>query len=278
VLIYHYYSTTNHLEQLDPALCRPGRMDVWIEFKNASKFQAEHLFRNFFPSADADPPMPLDLESNLEPLEMPTPSSPTSQPSPLFSDAITGLSNTSSWTGFLSPLSSPTPTGSQSRRSESVCSRRGTKSEMSEIPSAVEEHVTACAHVVPPPSAVHLAELAKQFSSQSRTPMPNTCRFPRCPCLHSSYSDQCVPSLSRKSSNAIFLLLHNNRIRSRGTNSHAGLRAPPQVAPAVPPTSTLATPSLPSQLAAVHMAASPALGVLRSPFNVARFVIFWSLW
>ena len=28
------FATTNHLERLDPALSRPGRMDVWIEFKN----------------------------------------------------------------------------------------------------------------------------------------------------------------------------------------------------------------------------------------------------
>ena len=165
VLIFHYFSTTNHLEQLDPALCRPGRMDVWIEFKNASKFQAENLFRNFFPSADADPPASPDSETDLESLEMPTPSSPaTSQLSSLFSDALSGLSTVSSRSGSLSPLSSPTPAGSQSRRSESVCSRSGAKSETSEISSAVEEHVAACAHVVPPLSAARLAELAKQFA------------------------------------------------------------------------------------------------------------------
>lgn len=164
MLIHHYYSTTNHLEQLDPALCRPGRMDVWIEFKNASKFQAEHLFRNFFPSADADLPTALDSEADLESLEMPTPSSPaTSQLSSLFSDALTGLSTASSRSGSLSPLSSPTP-ASHSRRSESICSRAGTKSEVPEIPSAVEEHVAAVAHVVPPLSAARLAELAKQFA------------------------------------------------------------------------------------------------------------------
>ncbi|KAF5334175.1 hypothetical protein D9758_014820 [Tetrapyrgos nigripes] len=43
------FATTNHLDHLDPALSRPGRMDVWIDFKNASKWQAEALFRNFFP-------------------------------------------------------------------------------------------------------------------------------------------------------------------------------------------------------------------------------------
>jgi chaperone BCS1 len=45
-------STTNHLERLDPALTRPGRMDVWVEFKNASKWQAELLFTNFFSDVD----------------------------------------------------------------------------------------------------------------------------------------------------------------------------------------------------------------------------------
>ncbi|QRW21638.1 mitochondrial chaperone BCS1 [Rhizoctonia solani] len=54
------FATTNHLERLDPALSRPGRMDVWIEFKNATKWQCEQLFNNFFPAASADniPPGP----------------------------------------------------------------------------------------------------------------------------------------------------------------------------------------------------------------------------
>ena len=137
-------------------------MDVWIEFKNASKYQAEHLFRNFFPSADADP-SPTPDSDDIESLEMPAPSSPaTSQLSSLFSDPLTGLSSVSSRSGSLSPLSSPTPPGS--RRSESICSRAGAKSESSEMSSAVEEHVAACAHAVPPLSAARLAQLAKQFA------------------------------------------------------------------------------------------------------------------
>ncbi|KAI9435526.1 BCS1 N terminal-domain-containing protein [Lactarius indigo] len=158
---------TNHLDQLDPALCRPGRMDVWIEFKNASKFQAQHLFRNFFPSSDAEAVANIELETELEPLEMPAPSSPaTSQLSSLFSEALSGLSSASSRSGSLSPLSSPTPVGShsRSRRSESVSSRAGAKSEASELSSAVEEHVAACAHAAPPLSAARLAQLAKQFA------------------------------------------------------------------------------------------------------------------
>lgn len=48
------FATTNHLERLDPALTRPGRMDVWVEFKNASKWQAELLFHNFFTEVDEE--------------------------------------------------------------------------------------------------------------------------------------------------------------------------------------------------------------------------------
>ncbi|KAG5647856.1 hypothetical protein DXG03_007780 [Asterophora parasitica] len=42
------FATTNKYESLDPALCRPGRMDIHIEFKLASKFQARELYRCFY--------------------------------------------------------------------------------------------------------------------------------------------------------------------------------------------------------------------------------------
>ncbi|TRM57613.1 hypothetical protein BD626DRAFT_513986 [Schizophyllum amplum] len=49
------FATTNHVHTLDPALARPGRMDVWVEFKNASRAQAADFFRAFFVSKeDAD--------------------------------------------------------------------------------------------------------------------------------------------------------------------------------------------------------------------------------
>ncbi|EJD48205.1 P-loop containing nucleoside triphosphate hydrolase protein [Auricularia subglabra TFB-10046 SS5] len=47
------FATTNHIERLDPALSRPGRMDVWVNFTNATKWQAEGIFKCFFPSAKA---------------------------------------------------------------------------------------------------------------------------------------------------------------------------------------------------------------------------------
>ncbi|KAG8756830.1 hypothetical protein FRC11_004979 [Ceratobasidium sp. 423] len=42
------FATTNHPERLDPALSRPGRMDVKIEYTHATRWQAEQLFRLFY--------------------------------------------------------------------------------------------------------------------------------------------------------------------------------------------------------------------------------------
>ena len=50
------FATTNHIERLDPALSRPGRMDVWVNFKNATRWQAEGIFKCFFPSKPAATP------------------------------------------------------------------------------------------------------------------------------------------------------------------------------------------------------------------------------
>jgi len=46
------YATTNKYTALDPALCRPGRMDIHVEFKLASKFQAQKLFYSFYLPAE----------------------------------------------------------------------------------------------------------------------------------------------------------------------------------------------------------------------------------
>ncbi|KAJ7698037.1 P-loop containing nucleoside triphosphate hydrolase protein [Mycena rosella] len=48
------YATTNKYSALDPALCRPGRMDIHVEFKLASKYQARRLFTSFYLPADED--------------------------------------------------------------------------------------------------------------------------------------------------------------------------------------------------------------------------------
>lgn len=42
------FATTNNYGVLDPALCRPGRMDEHVEFKLSSRVQAESLYQCFY--------------------------------------------------------------------------------------------------------------------------------------------------------------------------------------------------------------------------------------
>jgi chaperone BCS1 len=42
------FMSTNHPEKLDPALIRPGRVDVRMEFPNADRGQAQQMFLRFF--------------------------------------------------------------------------------------------------------------------------------------------------------------------------------------------------------------------------------------
>jgi len=48
------FATTNRYKALDPALCRPGRMDLHLEFKLASKYQARELFKCFYIPSGCD--------------------------------------------------------------------------------------------------------------------------------------------------------------------------------------------------------------------------------
>jgi chaperone BCS1 len=49
------FATTNRYETLDAALRRPGRMDVHVEFKLASQYQAAQLFKRFYMPDDVTP-------------------------------------------------------------------------------------------------------------------------------------------------------------------------------------------------------------------------------
>ncbi|OCF57802.1 hypothetical protein L486_05267 [Kwoniella mangroviensis CBS 10435] len=59
------FCTTNWKDKIDPALCRPGRCDVWVEFKHATREQARDLFIHFFRARlRSDPHNPVDITSN----------------------------------------------------------------------------------------------------------------------------------------------------------------------------------------------------------------------
>ena len=46
------FATTNRYQSLDPALIRPGRMDIHVEFRLSSQYQAKELYKRFyFPDA-----------------------------------------------------------------------------------------------------------------------------------------------------------------------------------------------------------------------------------
>lgn len=48
------FMTTNHRELLDPALLRPGRVDMQIEFTEATREQKVRMFQRFYPTAEPD--------------------------------------------------------------------------------------------------------------------------------------------------------------------------------------------------------------------------------
>ena len=161
-----FHSTTNHLERLDPALSRPGRMDVWVEFKNASKWQAEALFRNFFPSAEEDEP----TEAELASIVLPSPSSVPLTPSDLASNSDSDAMFTMGSPSLVSSASS-TSISSMTTRESSVRSRTmsevGTPSTPSApkyLPPAVEDEIAEFQHSAPPIDAATLSMLARQFA------------------------------------------------------------------------------------------------------------------
>jgi chaperone BCS1 len=151
--------TTNHLERLDPALSRPGRMDVWIEFRNASKWQAEALFRNFFPSTDEDNVV---LDGDLEGVDLPGPSPSPNSPSPASSNASTLWSMSPSFSSSASDLSS-SPSSPCPPVSVPGPEVFGAKNQ-AYMPPPVEDHIAACQHSAKPLDGAKLAVLAKKFA------------------------------------------------------------------------------------------------------------------
>ncbi|KAK6966527.1 p-loop containing nucleoside triphosphate hydrolase protein [Favolaschia claudopus] len=56
------FATTNHIEQLDPALIRPGRMDVKVQYGLATTEQLEQMFDRFYPY---DPELPSSSKNTI---------------------------------------------------------------------------------------------------------------------------------------------------------------------------------------------------------------------
>lgn len=160
-------STTNHLDRLDPALSRPGRMDVWIEFKNASKWQAELLFKNFFPSADEDN---VELDGDLDGIDLPVPPSPSAASS---SGGSSSLFSMPSYTTSPSDSSISLPATASSTKPNSPSPLRvdipkasveDLRSSSSYLPPSVEEEIAAYKHSSPPLDGATLARLATKFA------------------------------------------------------------------------------------------------------------------
>ncbi|KAF8634293.1 hypothetical protein AX17_004246 [Amanita inopinata Kibby_2008] len=173
------FATTNHLERLDPALSRPGRMDVWVEFKNASKWQAEALFRNFFPSTEDECTEPIDeeeLEREIAELNSSSPSSPSSSGSiwSPFASSSTSCSPVSTPSSSADgSVSAAKPNnvsdGQTGATSTPTPSKKGKDkhfgdSNQAYMPPPVEDHILASQHSAKPLDAVTLSTLANKFA------------------------------------------------------------------------------------------------------------------
>ncbi|KAG6853444.1 hypothetical protein C0991_004369 [Blastosporella zonata] len=163
------FATTNHLDRLDPALSRPGRMDVWIEFKNASKWQAEALFRNFFPTEED---IDIDVEATSPTTSGSAPDSNLgSRPNSTLWSMSPSFSSSSMSSSFCStPLSSPTPSSPAAEAPLLPTSMTATPlpqfgaSNQAYLPPPVEEHILTSQHSAKPLDAMTLGILAKKFA------------------------------------------------------------------------------------------------------------------
>ncbi|KZP06052.1 hypothetical protein FIBSPDRAFT_966776 [Athelia psychrophila] len=154
-------------ERLDPALSRPGPMDLWVEFRNTGKWQAEALFRNFFPSMEESATKNAEMEKEMRGIGLrttPAPQSPTTStrwsmsPSSLVSSV-----DLSSVSPPFSPAHSPASRNSAMPMPGPDMS--GAKNRVY-MPLPVEENITSLVHSAKPLDAARLAFLPKKFADE----------------------------------------------------------------------------------------------------------------
>lgn len=125
-------------------------MDVWIEFKHSSKWQAEALFRNFFPSIEdcdaEDGDITLD-SSALDGISLPSP-------------PLSTVSSTSSLPTHSRTSSAGTNTAPPAAVGKGTLGAKNT----AYIPPPVDESIAAASHSAKPLDAATLAQLSKTFA------------------------------------------------------------------------------------------------------------------
>ncbi|KLO06556.1 P-loop containing nucleoside triphosphate hydrolase protein [Schizopora paradoxa] len=140
------FATTNHLERLDPALSRPGRMDVWVEFKNASPWQAEALFRNFFPVIEEEPLLE-ERPGELDGIQLPS--------TPALSSSMSSMSDLS--------LASSSTSSSSSASNKPAKDTFGSKN-TAYLPPPPDPSISEAGHSARPLDQETLSRLAKKFA------------------------------------------------------------------------------------------------------------------
>lgn len=140
-------------------------MDVWVEFKNASKWQAEALFRNFFPSTEEDEPTEAELASIVLPSPSSVPVTPSDLTSNPDSDAMFTMGSSLPSSASSTSISSMTTRESSVRsRTMSEVGTPSTSSTPKYLPPAVEDEIVEFQHSAPPIDAAMLSRLARQFA------------------------------------------------------------------------------------------------------------------
>ncbi|KAI0305836.1 P-loop containing nucleoside triphosphate hydrolase protein [Multifurca ochricompacta] len=77
------FATTNRYHALDPALTRPGRMDLHVEFRLASRHQARELYKRFYiPDTSEDPSLGEEEDETSSDSGYATPAREESEPTP----------------------------------------------------------------------------------------------------------------------------------------------------------------------------------------------------